>query len=288
MLETMLNTMRVLVEGASNDDDVKLIPTNVFNGREDFNEAVVELLEKADVANIYDFIKYAICIDTQISHRLSDETSVEFIDGALIQPLDYVDALNRIDSTFGVTEETFGSNVVSGSQHPDPLFSGLCGAFLQIVQETLLDDQFNLFKGFIQHNKVICIHNPSTTSVWWLDTLNEIYSYEASIDSDEEQWFDLMGDNDQQMIIQRWYLYLVNEMGAFWEIYEEGQQTLPENALGNKLIEYFNELKANFVDEHETKLEEGLVCNPSNFLKQGEMAYNIEQCLMVVLLGGIL
>ena len=53
MLETMFNTMRVLVEGASNDDDVKLIPTNIFKGREDFNEAVVELLETADIVKIF-------------------------------------------------------------------------------------------------------------------------------------------------------------------------------------------------------------------------------------------
>ena len=288
MLETMFNTMRVLVEGASNDDDVKLIPTNIFKGREDFNEAVVELLEKADTVNIFDFIKYAICIDVQIRHRLSDDTPTDFIDGALIQPSDFVDALNRIDAAFGVTEETFGLNVMSGSQHPNPQYAGLCGAFLQIVQDTLLDDQFSLFKGFINHNMAACVHNPSTTSVWWLETLNDVYNYESTIEGEEEQWFDPEMDEDSQRILmQQWYLHLVNEMGAFWEIYEEGQQTLPENALANKLIDYFNELKVNFVEAHEDKLDEGLVCKPSSFLKRDGAVYNIEQCLMVVMLGGM-
>ena len=59
----------------------------------------------------------------QIRHRLSDDTPTDFIDGALIQPSDFVDALNRIDAAFGVTEETFGLNVMSGSQHPNPQYA---------------------------------------------------------------------------------------------------------------------------------------------------------------------
>lgn len=288
MLETIFNTMRVLVKGASNNEDVKLIPTNVFNGREDYNEAVVELLEKADVEDVFAFIKYAICIDVQIRHRLSEDTPTEYIDNALIQPSDYVEALNRIDATFGVTEETFGLNVISGNQHQNPQYAGLCGAFLQIVQETLLDDQFNLFKGFIAHNMNACIHNPSTTEVWWLETLNDIYNYETSAQGEDESWFDPEMDEDQQrLLMQRWYLHLVNEMSAFWEIYEEGQQTLPENALANKLIDYFNNIKVIFVEAHEDKLDEGLVCKPSSFLKRDGVVHNIEQCLMVVLLGGM-
>ena len=280
MLTNILNTMRVLVDGPDHESDTQLIPTTLFNTREAFNEAVVELLEKAEVANIHDFIRYVVCIDTSIRHRL-DENSGGFIDGALIQPDDYVDTLNKIDQTFGVTEEAFGSNVASGVQHSNPAFAGLSGAFVQLVQETLGEDHYNVFKPIVHIFLEACRTNPSTTSPWWLDALNEIYSYEASIDGEDDQWFDPNGEGNHILLLQVWYLHLSNALGKLWEVQEELSQNLPSHSIGQQYMDHILDLNVQFIDEYEDKFEQGLVCERIPALE--DMPHNIEQILLVVM-----
>lgn len=290
MLQKVLSTMRVLVDGPTDEkEDVKLIPTNIFDTRENFNDAVVQLLEKADVVNVFDFIKYAICIDTSIRHRLEENTIETYIDGALIQPGDYVDLLNKIDSVFGVTDEAAGVNIVSGTQNTNPAFSGLSGAFLEVALEYLGEDQYDVLKGFIKVNYESCIHNPSTTSIWWLDTLDEIYSYETPVEGEEDLWFDPNGEIDQKFIIQTWFLRLNNCQGEFWDVWVTANQTVPENSIVFELLKYFIDLKISFVNRYEDRLEnyEGVVCDRVPFLENEGVIYNIEKCLMVTLLGGM-
>ncbi len=282
MLAKIFDTLRVLVEGPDTKEDQELIPSVLFSTRESFNDAVVELLEKANIENIFDFLKYTICIDTSIRHRL-DEDSGGYIDGALIQPDDYLSLLNTIDSTFGVTEETFGINVISGTQHKNPNFAGLSGAFLQIVQESFGDDQYDVFKGFVEANLLACATNPSASSIWWLDALKEIYSYERS--SEDDSWFNPEEDVDQNKVIQIWYLDLTNALGVLFETVETALQTLPEHSLGNQLIELQMDNQANFFEDFEDKFENGHICKRIPLLAQDHIPHNIEQCLGSILAG---
>lgn len=283
MLTKIFNTLRVLQNGPDQPEDVELIPSTLFNGRENFNDAVIELLNKADVENIFDFLKYTICIDTSIRHRLN-EHSGGLIDGALIQPEDYLTLLNTIDATFGVNEDTFGVNVISSAQHPNPVFSGLSGAFLQLILEVLGLDQFEVFKGLVEFNLAACASNPSTTNVWWMDALEEIYSYEMG--AEEEEWFNLNGSEDQREAIQIWFLKITNVIGKQYAAFEHALQTLREPAIANKVMELQLDLQVDFVNTHEEKIDRGHVCEPIPTLCENGNPYNIEQCLAVVMLYG--
>lgn len=289
MLAKMFDTLRVLVEGPEQPEDTSLIPSNLFADRTAFNEAVVELFEKTNtqdqdsIHSFYEFLRYCVCVDTSIRHRL-DDNSGGYIDGALIQPSDYVELLNTIDRVFSVSDESFGINVSSGEQHSNPVFSGLSGAFLLVCKEVLDEGQFDVFKMWVKIQLDACKGNPSTTTVWWLDTLHEIYSYEATIDSEDEgAWFDPDGENDNRYLIQKWYLQLINSISQIWTAFDEAAQNLPEFSFASQLVTHTIALQAEFAEEHEDKFENGLICDVVPLLRGSGTPHNIEQCLLVLL-----
>lgn len=292
MLEKMFNTLRVLVDGPQFPEDTSLIPTDIFANRTNFTEAVIELFEKtnthdvAEVNNFYDFVRYCVCVDTSIRHRL-DDNSGGYIDGALIQPSDYVDTLNIIDRVFSVTDESFGVSVASGEQHANPTFSGLTGAFLLICRELLDESQFDVMKIWAKVQLDACKGNPSATTVWWLDTLREIYSYESSIDGEDDVWLDPTGENDNHYLIQKWYLQLVNSISNIWNAFDEASQNLPEHAFATQLVTHTIALQAEFAEEFEDKFEEGLICETVPMFKGTNTPHNIEQCLLVLLAAAV-
>ena len=290
MLSIVLNTLRVLVEGPSDEvEDPQLIPTNVFATREDFNEAVVVLLEKANIENVYDFIKYCICIDTSIRHRIDENSAGDLIDGALIQPNDYVDLLNEIDRVFGVNDDTAGINIISGTQNRNPNFSGLCGAFIEIALEVLGEDEYDILKAMIATNLASCVKNPSTTNIWWLDTLTEIYSYESTVDGDDDLWYGVEETSDNKEIIQQWYLDLQTHQSAYWDAWVNANQTVSENSLAFRLLVRHNDAKQSLVNQYRDRFEGrvGLICEHVPFFEEmdEEMPYSVEQTLMLVISG---
>lgn len=288
MLEKMFNTLRVLVDGPEFPEDTSLIPTDLFNDRTAFTDAVIELFEKTDtrdpeqLANFYNFARFCVCIDTSIRHRL-DDNSGGYIDGALIQPSDYVETLNTIDRVFGVTDESFGINVAGGAQNPNPVFSGLSGGFLLLCKDLLDEGQLEVMKIWMKVQLDACKCNPSATGIWWLDTLREIYSYESSIDSEDDVWLDPTGENDNRYLIQKWYLHLINAISQIWTAFDEAAQNLPEYSFAAQLVQYTVALQAEFAEEFEDKFENGLVCDVVPIFAGTGVPHNIEQCLLVLL-----
>lgn len=288
MLEKMFNTLRVLVDGPEFPEDTSLIPTTIFTDRGVFTDAVIELFEKTDVRDpqqmdtFYNFARYCVCIDTSIRYRL-DDSSGGYIDGALIQPADYVDALNAIDRVFGVTDEAFGINAASGIQNPNPVFSGLSGGFLLLCKDLLDESQLEVMTMWMKVQLEACKCNPSATTIWWLDTLREIYSYESSIDGEDDVWLDPTGENDNRFLIQKWYLQLINAISQIWTASDEASQNLPEFSFATQLVKYTIEQQMNFAEEFEDKFENGLVCEVIPMYAETGIPHNIEQCLLVLL-----
>lgn len=290
MLVKVFNTLRVLVDGPEFPEDTSLVPSNLFIDRAAFVDAVIELFEKTnsenkfDSENLFNFIRYCICIDTSIRHRLN-ENSGGYIDGALIQPDDYVNELNRIDQTFGVTDESMGINILSGSQNQNPTFAGLTGALLLSAKEVLGQDQYEVLRIITGAYLGACKGNPSATNIWWLDALYEIYSYESQIDPEEENWLNPNGEEDTNYVIQIWYLQLTNALAKVWDAFDECCQNLPEGSIAFQLLDYCLAKHFAFVEEHIEKIKDGFICETIPLLKESDRAYTIEQCLINVLVN---
>lgn len=207
MLENIFNTMRVLVEGPKEKEDLSLIPSDLFDTKTNFDHALEELFELNDGNTTYEFLRLCICIDTNINSRINDESGQ---DGDMdwegqIKPSEYVALLRTIDSVFASSESTYGIGVMEGTVNRNPRYSGLSGHFLQVFTDTIGDPADMMF-NFIRINRELCETNPSTLDVWWTDTLTNIYSmHEVPAEDDVSNWFSER-DETVRGTIEYWYL----------------------------------------------------------------------------------
>ena len=239
MLELVLNTLRVLVNGPTSEEDESLIPSELFNDPIPFQETVTKLIETNNVEWLYELIIYCVCIDTSARFRLPE--NIEITDNGNPEgtnPFHYAQLIKTIDETFGCSDFTLGINILRSRLPRDPCYSGLTGRLLSVFEEVTSPSPE--LKEILEILKEACQHNPCVDDAWWLSTLRLIYCPANVVV--ETEWYSTGDSVDED--IQLWHLKLNPLLQRLVVVNSEIVQNLPEGSLVDRLsMELNNDIK---------------------------------------------
>lgn len=286
MLSKILNVMRVLVDGPTEKSDEKLIPSELFDSTDNFDEAVSKLIETNDPSTTFDFIRLCISIDTSIAYRITTTDAVEPEDEADtgIKSSDYRNLLASIDSVFAAGHAAYSAGIMDGVVNRDPHFSGLTGRFLRLYIDNIGDPDDRM-KKLLEINKVACQYNPSTTEAWWLDTLCSIYSDDAHVDldnSDVDGWY---GENDEDSnseIVQQWYLRLNPQLHRYVGLASDVLQNESPVSLIYQLVQNLSEDMADLAENRSS--DQNPICEKADELLHNDFPTTIEDTIFMLFL----
>lgn len=280
MLSKIFNTLRVLVDGPTEKQDEKLIPSQLFDTKLPFDDAVAELFETDNAEDIYEFLRLCVSADTSIAYRINDTQIIDVEGEEGIKATEYVDLLRTIDGVFASSPSVYGAGIMEGTVDRDPRWSGLAGRFLQLYTDTIGDPSDYMYK-LVEINKLACQHNPSTLEAWWLDTLTNIYTKHEHVDEgDAVDWYDETDESSNSEIVQLWYLRLNPQLHRYISLAAEVLQNESPVGIMYKLIDVFSSKLGQIATL--TEPGENLICEKSEDV-EFEFPTTIEDTIFVLL-----
>lgn len=275
----ILNILRVIAEGETNEEDRNLLPTDLFDNPESFNEFVTDMLQGSGTnEEICDMIRYCIIIDTNIRYRFNAELVDTLEDGEGIPPSAFAKIYNQIDLSFNVSEGQAVASALDGAS--SFITCGLTGVIRRNYKELYQDNSAVFFYNLIALHSDLSRYNPSSTECWWLDTLFEMYSNDDSIESMEDTFF--TDEEPLSEAIELWFIKFVRPLHLFWENAAQVVDEYNPNHLISFLYEDLIKDLDSLYNAGIAKVDAGFV-SPISSISLTKQVTNIEQMLFELL-----
>lgn len=233
-LQNLINTLRVLAEGESREEDPKLFPSSLFDSRGEIIDGIYDIIEQwklgaIDDSLINDIVRWIIVTDTRIATRFNPDLINESTEEGVNNIARLYGQLNTI---LTISQSEQAVQLVEGTIHE--AYVGLSGTFIQAL-ESDEDEGAIWIRKLLELNKKFCETNPNNFTVWWLDALVELYQSEVEI-NETSMNYDFTEDTVKDAI-RAWYVENITTLHAFWEAYAYVTQNFGPNSLAAVLYE---------------------------------------------------
>lgn len=275
----MLNTLRVIAEGETMEEDKSLLPTDLFDFPETFNDVVSDMLQgSATTEEIRDLIKYAVIIDTNIRYRYNPEEVAKLENESGINPSEFAKVYDLIDSNFKVSEGQAVAGILEGTS--SYILCGLAGVIRRNYSELYDDGSTTAFYNLIALHANLSASNPSSTECWWLETLFTMYGNDESIESIEDTFF-----TDEETVnhaIELWYISFVQPLQNFWDNIANVTNEYNPSHLVSFLYSDVENTLADLYEVGLPKAESGYI-SPISSISVSKSVTNVEQMMFALL-----